>query len=203
MKLFLTLVLPFFLIVEAQAASVPVSADYTISGTSGDYTLDFTFKSHLINSQDAPADWIFYQLGVSLPGSSIIGRPSNYTTLGQQGNYNAVWAYDNPTHTGLAPLYPTTEQAGFLMHSTDTQPPSIASWFMTGSAQPGNGLWGFQSRGKYLGQSRATLFGSSTGVLLAQAAPLTAVPIPGAVWLFASGLLVLFGWRQWRSGYSL
>ena len=195
----------------AQAAYVPVVVSYTVTGSPGDYTMDFTFRNNLINSQNAPGDWTFYRLGLSLPDTTIVDSPLKYNVSPAQDEYNHVWRFDNYANDGNPPgaikqivqLYPQTELSGFLLHTTALAPPSIASFFMTGSAQPDNGRQGFHSGGRYQGLTVATLKGIANGTIIESPRGLTPVPIPGAVVLFGSGLAALAGWQLKRKHQRL
>jgi hypothetical protein len=177
----------------ARAAFVDVHYDTT--GSAGDWTMNVTFHNQLINSHDAPGDWIFYKLGLSLPGTSIIGSPFAYNVSGPTGEYNHVWTFQQNGWTNAnVMLFPQAELDGFLLHSTADQPPSIIPFFMTGSAQTDNGRTGFHSGGRFHGLTVATLKGLANGTLVQAPQGLTPVPLPPSILLFGAGfasLLVL------------
>lgn len=209
MKTLCALVLTLFLATSAQAAYVPVDVRYATTGSAGNWTLDFTFHNNLINSQNAPGDFIFYKLGLSLPGTSIVDSPLKYNVTGPENGYNHVWTFNNYANDGnppgavkqIVPLFAQTELSGFIVHSAEILPPSVASFFMTGSAQPDNGRWGFHSGGMYTGgvvpgtrggQLRPMFEGIANGTLTLAPVGLTPVPLPPSVILFGAGLLALF-----------
>lgn len=219
MKTLCALVLTLFLATSAHAAYVPVDVRYATTGSAGDWTMDVTFHNKLINSGNAPGDFIFYKLGLSLPGTTIADSPLKYTPSAAQGEYNHVWTFDNYANDGnppgavkqIVPLFPQTELNGFLLHSTEQFPPSIIPFFMLGSAQPDNGRWGFHSGGMYTGgvvpgtrggQLRPMFEGIANGTLQLAPQGLSPVPLPPSVLLFGAGLLIVVGWQRLRQTHS-
>lgn len=207
MKTLCALVLTLLLATSAHAAYAPADVSYTATGSAGNWTLDFTFHNNLINSQNAPGDFIFYKMGVSLPGSAIIESPFAYNPSGAVGEYNHVWTFQQIGWTNAnVMLFPSSSLDGFLVRSSETLPPSIIPWFMIGSAQDDNGRVGFHSRGMYTGgvapgvrggQLRPMFEGIANGTLTLAPVGLTPVPLPPAVILFGAGLLALWAWQKW------
>jgi hypothetical protein len=118
-------------ICTGQASAGPVVSE-TTTGTSGDYTLNFSVTNNLdgINS--------IYFFGVMMDsGNSIIGSPPGFDTHfdtwsnaaygGSSLDYNLTWI-DNITF----PIPFGTTQSGFIVHSTDTTLPAEINWFAYG-----------------------------------------------------------------------
>lgn len=114
--------------------AAPVSVTYTVSGTSGDYTLDFSFTNN-----ETGTDQAIYLLGVylnpSLGLSSVTGSPSPYdptiftdwTNSGLGGSsidYNNVW-FD----ASISNLTPGETLTGFDVTAASATAPSFVNWF--------------------------------------------------------------------------
>ena len=208
----------------AMAAYVPVEVAYTIAGSAGNWTLDFSFKNNMNMTncpgcsppivQNAPSDMVLYKVGVLLSARDIVGSPAghdpnafttwnNASAGGSSIIYNNIWVYNNPDSHPANYLSPQTTLSGFLVHNSEQTAPTIASWFAIGSAGPENGTAGFHSGGRYTGDGNFNYLPGPRGGAtnpgfegIAQGT-LSPVPIPAAVVLFGSGLLVLVGW-QWK-----
>jgi len=113
------------------AASVSVTD--VVTGSPGDWTIDFTFHNNILANYD-----LFF-LGVDLSAHGISasptgfvqysdqnwsGPPNGYTTMSSQ-TYNNVW-YDSAPSTGILP---TTSQSGFTVHLTDATLPADVPWY--------------------------------------------------------------------------
>ncbi|RYG32306.1 PEP-CTERM sorting domain-containing protein [bacterium] len=119
----------------AHAAADPVGVSHTVTGTSGNYELDFTLTNSTGNDNVN-----LYFFGVSLPGA-ITGNP-----VGIDGNFPF-----NPGSFGGADFeYPTTwidydsystlvqngiSLSGFKLRLTDLAPPTSVNWFAFGYDQ--------------------------------------------------------------------
>jgi hypothetical protein len=188
------------LCLSSPAWALPVEVEYTVSGQSGDWTLDFSLRNNTNPSIDAPVDFTLYRFGVSLPESSIAGSPIawaqdvplslNTVVYGHAWTFDETpWYTPNPPPGPAVILFPQTTLDGFLLHSTEQEAPLSASWISFGSAMPGNGRYGPWSGGKYAGSpTRIALF---TGTSTAESATETraSVPEPGT-WLLVLGGLV-------------
>ena len=122
----------FVAICTGQSSAAPI-VTATVTGTSGDYTLDFSVTNDLngINS--------IYFFGVMMDsGNTISGSPTGFdpTAIDAWSNahyggsslvYNLDWI-DNITF----PIPFGTTQDGFLVHSTDTTLPTSINWFAYG-----------------------------------------------------------------------
>jgi hypothetical protein len=114
-----------------QAVAAPIISEVT-TGTSGDYTLNFSVTNNLngINS--------IYFFGLLMDsGNTIVGSPPGLDTHyplwnnaqygGSSLEYNLNWI-DNITF----PIPFGTTQDGFLVHSTDATLPAQVNWFAYG-----------------------------------------------------------------------
>jgi hypothetical protein len=108
----------------------PIDVTYTVSGTSGDYTLDFTVTNNLVSWPDQD----LYFFGVALSGSDVTGTPGDfngdlvstwnnfeYDGLGSDITYNNNWISGN--------LYPATSESGFEALISDPTIPVTVNWF--------------------------------------------------------------------------
>ncbi len=124
-------VMAFVATCTGQLFAEPIITE-TVTGTSGDYTLDFSVTNNLngINS--------IYFFGVMMDsGNTIAGSPAGFDTHfdawsnapygGSSLVYNLTWI-DNNTF----PIPFGTTQDGFLVHSTDTTLPTSIPWFAYG-----------------------------------------------------------------------
>jgi hypothetical protein len=124
-KLWLILV-----IVSAVFSKIACAApfvDYTVSGSSGNWTLDFTVH----NTLNAPMDIDFW--GIQLSQNMITGNPGSFVpsiytswvNIGQSTTvFNNNW-YD-PTHASLPA---GAALSGFKVQVTDLIVPDSVSWF--------------------------------------------------------------------------
>jgi hypothetical protein len=127
----ITAVIGLFAACAGQAFAAPIISEVT-TGTSGDYTLNFSVTNDLngINS--------IYFFGVLMDsGNTIVGSPPGLDTHyalwnnaqygGSSLEYNLNWI-DNVTF----PIPFGTTQDGFLVHSTDATLPAQVNWFAYG-----------------------------------------------------------------------
>jgi hypothetical protein len=117
--------------------ALPVDVSFTVSGSPGNYDLDFTVQ----NNMTAWSGQAIYTFGVQLNehyGLSIPASPSmpaqgwyDYGTRdnsGQGGSsiiYNNVWNYMSCPY-----LLPGMSLSGFVVHFTDATAPSSVPWFL-------------------------------------------------------------------------
>ena len=135
--------------VTGSASAAPVDVSYTVTGTAGNWTLDFNFANNLTGSSQ-----YLYFLGVNLDPAtaSISGLPNGFYTYsgwngayagGQNVNYALNWLDQGDYTQG-----PGVGQSldGFLVHDTATTLPSSIDWFAFGygfgSAYTGPGMSG-------------------------------------------------------------
>jgi hypothetical protein len=118
------------------ARANPVDVDFTVSGSSGNWTLDFSVQNNM-----NPSGMALYFFGVQLPTKSIVASPVGYGeyggdywdtswTIGIPGSgmiYNNNWIDNSWNH-----LFPGESLDGFLVHLTEDSAPTSVNWFAYG-----------------------------------------------------------------------
>ncbi|HNC23022.1 MAG TPA: hypothetical protein PLU52_02360 [Opitutaceae bacterium] len=112
----------------------PVNVSYTVTGTSGDYTLNFSITNNISAGQH------LYFFGTKLGGAGITASPSgwdpsmwsiwNPTTYGGSGpniNFNNNWI-DLSINSGGGLAFGDT-LSGFSVHILDAAAPEFVDWF--------------------------------------------------------------------------
>lgn len=119
-----------FLLIVASAYSIVASSapivTYEVSGSSGNYTLDFSVTNNLTPGFD------IYVFGVELSGSNISGSPDGYATLfsmtasdygGSGTTYNNNWI-----DWTYSKLMSGNTLDGFKVSITDSVAPTSVKW---------------------------------------------------------------------------
>jgi hypothetical protein len=163
----------------------PPTVSYTVTGVSGDYTLDFTFNNN--TNQD------LYFFGVATSGT-ITGSAAGIGTYpswnnssygGSNINYNDVW-YD-PSVT----LFPAgTSLSGFDVTISDAVAPTSVNWFAYTNAGGGAA---YSGGGNFYGGSGGGVSTGFEGV----AGTGSATPEPSYL-IVAAGIVGLIGFRKLR-----
>lgn len=124
-----------FLVMSSIAANDshagPVFVSYTVSGTPGNYDLDFSVTNNMTAWHQN-----VYLFGVSLSGFDVASSPPPFFSLGattlnfafyggSNTSYNTNWQAD-PTQMDL---FPGDTLSGFIAHDTDLVAPTAVSWF--------------------------------------------------------------------------
>lgn len=109
----------------------PINVSYTVSGSTGNWTLDFSVNNNISGA----ADQDFYFFGVQLSATDITGTPSPFATYipfnpstswgGANILYNNVWLASASGSAGL----PGTTTSGFDVKITDAVAPTSVNWF--------------------------------------------------------------------------
>ncbi len=125
--------LAFFAAVSSTYAA-PVNVTYTVSGSSGNYTLNFSFTNNELGT-----DQDIYFLGVylnpALGLSSVTGSPSPYDptvfpTYSVSGIGGSNIEYDNVWFDAtVSNLAPGQTKSGFDVHVVSAVPPVAVPWF--------------------------------------------------------------------------
>lgn len=155
---------------------------YSVSGSSGNWSLDFSVNNNLGGTND------IYFFGVLLPARAITGSPTgwdpngwpswnNSSYGGSNINYNNNWIdFD---YTGPLTIQPGQTLSGFVAHDTAATAPTSVQWFA------------YAANGTYLGGDN---FNTITNPGFEAAAG--AVPLPSSLLLFGPGLAGLAAMRR-------
>ena len=175
----------------ASAHANPVDVTYTVSGSAGDWTLDFSFTNNLGGTNG------IYFVGVNLPPTeNIVGSPTGWGywgapwTLSPSGTiYNDPWCVGGPPGFGgcgsagalTFSIFAGQTLSGFDVVDTALMAPSDVQFFAV------------------------TVHGSLGNVEFEGTAVSSATPLPAALPLFASGLggLGLIGWHRKRKAQAV
>jgi hypothetical protein len=122
-----------YLGVVPESMAGPIFVSYTVSGSSGNFDLDFSVTNNMLAwpTQDV------YFFGVRLSAMDVTGSPGNFVDRGADWNlfnyggsnteYNNTWVDGN---TNYNDLLPGQTMSGFIVHDTDLVPPSQVSWMV-------------------------------------------------------------------------
>ena len=125
----LSLLIAFFA-VAFTASATPIQVSYTVTGSSGNWTLDFSVTNNEIGTDQA-----VYLFGVMLNARDVVGSPIPYdptvyptwTNSGLGGSntlYNNVWLDSSESN-----LLPGQTLSGFDVHVADLMAPQAVPWF--------------------------------------------------------------------------
>ena len=175
----------------AAAQASPIDVSYTVSGSAGNWTYDFSVTNNLGGTND------IYYFGVEMipggGGRNIAGSPPNWdpdainsvnwSTSSYGGlniTYDNIWINVNyPTS-----ILPGQTLSGFQVGSSAATPLSSVPWF----------AW--SAVGTYPGSFCNINCGAPFGNPGFQYDAFPAVPEPSAMWLLGSGVVGLGG-RRW------
>lgn len=142
-----------FSVMCATTASQAIAADsasYTVSGSAGNWTLDFTFTNGLgINNLD------IYFVGLNLPGGSYISAPANWGDYGGYIGFNIT-----PLNYGVSipdMIQDGESLGGFKVLATSASAPSSVDWFAYHYDWTGSGA-------NYLGDGNPVFYGTALPV---------------------------------------
>ena len=123
-------------------ATSPIAMSYTLTGETGNWTLDFDVSNDMLDS-----DQTVFFIGVAVDGGTVASSPatfdstvfstwdSNFAFGGSTLSYNAVWISNGHL------VSPGTNLDGFLVHTASIDAPTSANWFAftSGSEYTGGG----------------------------------------------------------------
>ena len=121
-------------------AAAPVDTWFTVSGTSGNWTLNFDVANNLTGT-----DLSLYFFGVAVDGGTVTANPLDFSSTayptwnnvvygGADKTYNGVWI--NNGHVD----YAGESLDGFVVHSTSVLAPTSVEWFAFFSGSQYSGL---------------------------------------------------------------
>jgi hypothetical protein len=174
-----------------------VVVSYTVSGTPGDYDLDFRVTNNMTAWHQN-----LYLFGVSLNGFDVAGSPPPFDSLGattlnfafyggSNSQYDTNWRVVPP----LNGLLPGNTLSGFIARDTDLVAPTAVSWFAFSQTEVG-----FETEPYTGGDSFNSAFSTTNPGFEGTASPAAAVPEPCGLTLLGTGLLSLLA-KRFRGGF--
>jgi hypothetical protein len=136
-------------VVSIAAAQRKPTVTYGVSGTSGNYTLNFNVQNNLLTGEG----WLYF-FGVLMPGRDITGSPASWNpdtwtswnNSGYGGSstvYNNVWIGNSGG--GAGSISPGTSLNGFVVHTTTASAPTSVQFFAFAFGGTYNGNDSFNS----------------------------------------------------------
>jgi hypothetical protein len=133
------------LVLSFSLSAAPINVSYTVTGSSGNWTLDFSVNNNIAGA----ANQDFYFFGVELSATDITGTPASFSTFapfnpsisfgGANITYNNVWLVTTFPTIGTTAL-PGTTTSGFDVTITDAAAPASVNWFAdTAGSDPYSG----------------------------------------------------------------
>jgi hypothetical protein len=197
MKKFLGFILFAILLVFGSsivAHASPIDVSYTFSGSPGDYLLNFTLTNNM------PVDQNAYLLTVDVPaimpeggGSLYLQAPNGWSGQAhvwigkeywnEENLFTGLWQADVYNGTAATSLPPGESSSGFILPVPSV--PQTIRWMVYTCAMGGESTYYYGTDNLNPGRPDNPFFkGTAT------------VPIPGAILLFAPGLLGLAAIRR-------
>ena len=182
----------------------PIFVSYTVSGSSGNFDLDFTVTNNLLAW---PTQNVYF-FGVALSVSNITGSPdpffdrhAGFNFFGYGGSateYNNTW--QAPLDNGSPPydplpgaLLPGITRSGFIVHIPDLVAPTEVSWSVISF---GTFADSYTGGGNFISNQNPGFEG------IASPADSNAVPEPSTLTLFGLGGLALLDFRRRGKGVA-
>lgn len=168
------------LVLSFGLSAAPIDVSYTVSGSAGNWTLDFSVNNNIVGA----ANQDFYFFGVVLSSTNITGNPPSFPAYvpfnpstnwgGANITYNNVWLDLSQGADGLA--LPGTTTNGFDVTIGDAVAPTSVNWFaFTAGSDP------------YTGPGNLDTLGDTTGNPLFEGAATQASTTPEASTLVLLG----------------
>lgn len=189
-------------LLAASASADPIDVTYTVSGSSGDWILDFSVTNNLNAGQDV------YIFGVLLPTTDILASPSQWVNPatfnpdvdgGPNVTFNNIWHLPVSTVGYTNAIAAGNTLSGFEAVDTSAAPPSFVEWYAysadstSGGTAPytggGNFNAGFILEGFASPEENPGFIGTATPT-----------PEPSLLLMFGAGLLGLPFLRRRQRG---
>ncbi|MBL0170039.1 MAG: PEP-CTERM sorting domain-containing protein [Gemmatimonadaceae bacterium] len=184
---------------SASAQAQPVSVDYTVSGSAGNWFLNFTLR----NNFSSPGDMGVYWFGVRTPSATVSASPGSWlsnggwtTSSGSGTTYQNSWKTDKTTS-----LLPGQSLTGFTAQSFALAAPTSVQWFayaFSNGLAESNGVYdvgdnfnGLTYNPGFESSSLGSMPEVNVQTLVNEQPPVTTTPEPSTYALMASGLAVL------------
>ena len=108
------------------AGAAPIDVNYSVAGSSGDWTIDFSVTNNLGGTNG------LYFFGTALSQRDITGSPTGYSPDAWQSWNNSPYGGSNRTYNNvwIGALIPSgVSEDGFRVHLTDASAPTSVNWF--------------------------------------------------------------------------
>ena len=136
-KLSSALLVMLGLTVSLHTKANAVDVSYVVTGSTGDWTLDFSVTNNL-----NPSTMDIYFFGVQLSQSNVVALPGSFDFYGSHWDnewyggssivYNNTWIDGGSNYSGLLP---GQTLSGFKVHISDNNAPTDVNWFAYGYAK--------------------------------------------------------------------
>jgi hypothetical protein len=190
-------------LVPAPARANPISVSYDVSGSAGNWILDFTFTNDLPNTYNNS----LYLVAVQLPATHIVASPANWSIYAGNPNLGGPsgTVYNNPWCIGGCIGGPDVQLgilsgqslSGFEVDVTTSTAPSSVAWIVYAA---------FVTNGDVLGGytgPECNPCGSNPGFegVVGIPTPIAGAGLPGMTCVL--GVAGLLGWRRKRKARAV
>jgi hypothetical protein len=129
------------------AYALPVDVSYSVTGSSGDWLLDFTVANNFASGAD---DQTIFLFALQLQPGAFADTPADFTPIsgpfdfapsdgGPLASYDFGWMDLGLLGGGPPHLTPTISESGFVIHSDGVDAPDSISWALASVALAGDG----------------------------------------------------------------
>jgi hypothetical protein len=118
----------FFLCFCGSASASPVGVSYTVSGSAGDWTLNFSVSNNVNSGQ------VVYVFGVLLPSQNIVNYPTGWATKHPTWNPSLAGGgpnltFNNTWQTGSTMIVFGSTLSGFEVQLSILTAPTAVQWY--------------------------------------------------------------------------
>jgi hypothetical protein len=109
------------------ARADPVEVSYTVSGSAGDWTYNFSVTNNL-----GDTNYIYGLLSSDFAYTSYVSGPAGWVDgqISNPGNPNVEWCFSTCTYFGPTTLPPGSTLGGFIAHDTTVSPLTSVHWLV-------------------------------------------------------------------------